>query len=82
MREFITLWSWSWSWSCSAKVVFGLNALNGRVPLPDGSMGGPWDYTNAASLIRYTANKGYRIHGWELGTFVLLECIRMFSEKG
>lgn len=50
-----------------AKVVFGLNALNGRVPLPDGSMGGPWDYTNAASLIRYTANKGYRIHGWELG---------------
>lgn len=52
---------------CSAKIVFGLNALNGRVPLPDGSVGGPWDYTNAASLIRYTANKGYRIHGWELG---------------
>ncbi|CAN6202329.1 unnamed protein product [Urochloa humidicola] len=50
-----------------AKIVFGLNALNGRVPLPDGSMGGPWDYTNAASLIRYTANKGYQIHGWELG---------------
>ncbi|CAD6340054.1 unnamed protein product [Miscanthus lutarioriparius] len=50
-----------------AKIVFGLNALNGRVPLPDGSVGGPWDYTNAASLIRYTANKGYRIHGWELG---------------
>ncbi|TKW19923.1 hypothetical protein SEVIR_4G051400v4 [Setaria viridis] len=50
-----------------AKVVFGLNALNGRVPLPDGSMGGPWDYTNAASLIRYTAYKGYQIHGWELG---------------
>ncbi|XP_066371033.1 heparanase-like protein 3 [Miscanthus floridulus] len=51
----------------AAKIVFGLNALNGRVPLPDGSVGGPWDYTNAASLIRYTANKGYRIHGWELG---------------
>ncbi|AQK84105.1 Heparanase-like protein 3 precursor [Zea mays] len=50
-----------------ARIVFGINALNGRVPLPDGSMGGPWDYTNAASLIRYTANKGYRIHGWELG---------------
>ncbi|XP_062233472.1 heparanase-like protein 3 [Phragmites australis] len=50
-----------------AKIVFGLNALNGRVPLPDGSLGGPWDYTNAASLIRYTANKGYQIHGWELG---------------
>ncbi|XP_006655848.2 heparanase-like protein 3 [Oryza brachyantha] len=50
-----------------ARIVFGLNALNGRVPLPDGSMGGPWDYTNAASLIRYTASKGYKIHGWELG---------------
>ncbi|KAJ1258272.1 hypothetical protein BS78_10G062400 [Paspalum vaginatum] len=50
-----------------AKIVFGLNALNGRVPMPDGSMGGPWDYTNAAALIRYTVNKGYQIHGWELG---------------
>ncbi|CAN6221921.1 unnamed protein product [Urochloa humidicola] len=50
-----------------AKIVFGLNALNGRVPLPDGSMVGPWDYTNAASLIRYTVNRGYQIHGWELG---------------
>ncbi|RWR91030.1 heparanase-like protein 3 [Cinnamomum micranthum f. kanehirae] len=51
----------------NAKVIFGLNALNGRVPLPDGSLGGPWDYTNAASLIRYTVSKGYTIHGWELG---------------
>ncbi|KAL5224762.1 hypothetical protein ABZP36_011401 [Zizania latifolia] len=50
-----------------AKIVFGLNALNGRVHLSDGSMGGPWDYTNAASLIHYTASKGYKIHGWELG---------------
>ncbi|KAL6898049.1 hypothetical protein ACP4OV_006645 [Aristida adscensionis] len=50
-----------------AKIVFGLNALNGRVKLKDGSMGGPWNYTNAASLIRYTAEKGYKIHGWELG---------------
>lgn len=57
----------------SAKVIFGLNALNGRVPLPDGSLGGPWDYTNAASLIRYTVSKGYTIHGWELGnSFSLL----------
>ena len=47
--------------------MFGLNAMKGRVPLPDGSMGGPWDYTNAASLIQYTAYKGYHIHGWELG---------------
>lgn len=51
----------------SAEVIFGLNALNGRVPLPDGSLGGPWNFTNAASLIRYTVNKGYTIHGWELG---------------
>ncbi|XP_020589068.1 heparanase-like protein 3 [Phalaenopsis equestris] len=50
-----------------ATIIFGLNALNGRVPLSDGSLGGPWDYTNAASLIRYTVNKGYRISGWELG---------------
>uniref|UniRef100_A0A0D9WMI2 Beta-glucuronidase C-terminal domain-containing protein n=1 Tax=Leersia perrieri TaxID=77586 RepID=A0A0D9WMI2_9ORYZ len=50
-----------------ARIVFGLNALNGRAPLPDGSMGGAWDYTNAASLIRYSASKGYKIHGWELG---------------
>uniref|UniRef100_A0A453PY68 Uncharacterized protein n=2 Tax=Triticinae TaxID=1648030 RepID=A0A453PY68_AEGTS len=47
--------------------VFGLNALNGRVPMPDGSMGGPWDYTNAASFIHYTVSKGYDIYGWELG---------------
>ncbi|WOL20306.1 heparanase-like protein 3 [Canna indica] len=50
-----------------AVIIFGLNALNGRVPLKDGSLGGPWNYTNAASLIRYTVNKGYTIHGWELG---------------
>ncbi|CAN6245728.1 unnamed protein product [Urochloa humidicola] len=50
-----------------AKIIFGLNALNGRVPMPDGSLGGPWNYTNAASFIRYTVNKGYDIHGWELG---------------
>lgn len=50
-----------------ASVIFGLNALNGRIPMNDGSLGGPWDYTNAASLIHYTANKGYNIFGWELG---------------
>ncbi|KAG8072791.1 hypothetical protein GUJ93_ZPchr0006g46275 [Zizania palustris] len=50
-----------------AKIVFGLNALNGRVPMPDGSLGGPWNYTNAASFIHYTVSKGYDIHGWELG---------------
>ncbi|KAL0903389.1 hypothetical protein M5K25_027765 [Dendrobium thyrsiflorum] len=50
-----------------ATVIFGLNALNGRVPMSDGSVGGPWNYTNAASLIRYTVNKGYTVSGWELG---------------
>ncbi|WOL00508.1 heparanase-like protein 3 [Canna indica] len=50
-----------------AVIIFGLNALNGRVPESDGSLGGPWNYTNAASLVRYTVNKGYTIHGWELG---------------
>ncbi|TVU02451.1 hypothetical protein EJB05_52039 [Eragrostis curvula] len=50
-----------------AKIVFGLNAFNGKVLMPDKSLKGPWDYTNAASLIRYTVNKGYKIHGWELG---------------
>ncbi|XP_068637528.1 heparanase-like protein 3 [Aristolochia californica] len=51
----------------NVRVIFGLNALNGRIPLSDGSMGGPWNYTNAASFIGYTASKGYSIHGWELG---------------
>ncbi|EAY87898.1 hypothetical protein OsI_09318 [Oryza sativa Indica Group] len=50
-----------------AKIIFGLNALNGRVPMSDDSLGGPWNYTNAASFIRYTVSKGYDIHGWELG---------------
>uniref|UniRef100_A0ACD5ZEH4 Uncharacterized protein n=1 Tax=Avena sativa TaxID=4498 RepID=A0ACD5ZEH4_AVESA len=50
-----------------AQIIFGLNALNGRVPMPDDSLGGPWDYTNADSFIRYTVEKGYDIHGWELG---------------
>ncbi|CAA6669961.1 unnamed protein product [Spirodela intermedia] len=39
----------------NAVVVFGLNALNGRVPMSD------------ASLIRYTVSKGYDVSGWELG---------------
>ncbi|XP_073098982.1 heparanase-like protein 3 isoform X1 [Elaeis guineensis] len=50
-----------------AVIIFGLNALNGRVRLRDGSLGGPWNSSNAESFIRYTVNKGYTIHGWELG---------------
>lgn len=57
----------TWNLFLRATVIFGLNALNGRVPLSDGSLGGPWNYSNAASLIRYTVNKGHRVSGWELG---------------
>ncbi|XAR69400.1 Beta-glucuronidase [Bertholletia excelsa] len=50
-----------------AKVIFGLNGLNGRVIGSYGSTYGAWDPSNAESLIRYTVNNGYTIHGWELG---------------
>ncbi|KAK1582213.1 hypothetical protein Q3G72_012885 [Acer saccharum] len=48
------------------KIIFGLNALTGRTIWPDGAKRA-WDYTNAESLIRYTVQKNYSIHGWELG---------------
>lgn len=48
-------------------IIFGLNALNGRIRLKDGSLGGPWNSTNAAAFIRYNVDNGYTIHGWELG---------------
>ncbi|XP_015879557.3 heparanase-like protein 3 [Ziziphus jujuba] len=50
-----------------AKIIFGLNALNGRSIQSDGSATGAWDHSNAESLIRYTVQKNYLIHGWELG---------------
>ncbi|PKA63059.1 Heparanase-like protein 3 [Apostasia shenzhenica] len=53
--------------NAGAKYIFGLNALNGRVTMPDGSLGGPWNHANAASLIRYTANKGYNYPAWSCG---------------
>ena len=50
--------------------------------MPDGSLGGPWNYTNAASFIHYTVNKGYDIHGWELGMFcIILWIVLVLSEK-
>ncbi|KAJ8753216.1 hypothetical protein K2173_017816 [Erythroxylum novogranatense] len=49
------------------KVVFGLNALAGRSIQPGGSAVGAWNYSNAESFIRYTAQKNYSIYGWELG---------------
>lgn len=50
-----------------AEIIFGLNALNGRSIKSDGSAVGAWDSANAEAFIRYTANKGYAMHGWELG---------------
>ncbi|XP_059432392.1 heparanase-like protein 3 [Corylus avellana] len=50
-----------------AKIIFGLNALNGRSIKSDGSTTGAWDYTNAESLIHYTVRNNHTIHGWELG---------------
>ncbi|KAF2287248.1 hypothetical protein GH714_039440 [Hevea brasiliensis] len=50
-----------------AVVIFGLNALKGRTIASDGSAVGAWDPSDAESLIRYSVNRGYRIHGWELG---------------
>ena len=53
---------------CRAVVIFGLNALSGRSIGMDGGLAtGPWNSSHAESLIRYTVNKGYTIHGWELG---------------
>ncbi|QCD80594.1 heparanase 1 [Vigna unguiculata] len=49
-----------------AKVIFGLNELAGK-SIKSGFAVGPWNYTNAESLIRYTVRKKYHIHGWELG---------------
>ena len=33
----------------------------------DGLATGAWNSSDAESLIQYTVNKGYTIHGWELG---------------
>ncbi|XP_024967541.1 heparanase-like protein 3 isoform X1 [Cynara cardunculus var. scolymus] len=50
-----------------AEIIFGLNALTGREVLADGSTVGPWDSTNAESLMRYTVKKNYSMYAWELG---------------
>ncbi|KAL8216831.1 hypothetical protein R6Q57_023668 [Mikania cordata] len=50
-----------------AKVIFGLNALSHREVHADGSVVGPWNSSNAEDLMKYTVDKGYTIHGWELG---------------
>ncbi|KAL0427243.1 UNVERIFIED_CONTAM: Heparanase-like protein 3 [Sesamum latifolium] len=51
-----------------ALVIFGLNALKGKAIQPNNTATGPWDSSNAASLIRYTVKKGYkhlRLGTWE-----------------
>ncbi|GMN45471.1 hypothetical protein TIFTF001_014646 [Ficus carica] len=50
-----------------AAVIFGLNALRGKVIDSQGLATGAWNSSNAESLIKYTVDKGYKIHGWELG---------------
>ncbi|XP_047320279.1 heparanase-like protein 3 [Impatiens glandulifera] len=50
-----------------AVVMFGLNVLNGRFVMRNGSVVGSWNSTNAKSFIEYSLRKGYKIHGWELG---------------
>jgi heparanase 1 len=49
--------------------------------MPDGSLGGPWDYTNAESFIRYTVDKGYDMHGWELGMTINIIFIQTYCHK-
>ncbi|KAM5564439.1 heparanase-like protein 3 [Rosa sericea] len=53
--------------NAGAVVIFGLNALQGRTIDSHGAAVGDWNASNAESFIRYTVNKGYTIHGWELG---------------
>ncbi|KAL4592335.1 hypothetical protein LXL04_005326 [Taraxacum kok-saghyz] len=50
-----------------AKVIFGLNALSRRYINTNGSVIGPWNSTNTEALMKYTIDKGFTIHGWELG---------------
>lgn len=50
-----------------AVVVFGLNELSGKTINSQGPAVGAWNSSDAESLMRYTVNKGYTIHGWELG---------------
>ncbi|KAL0337519.1 UNVERIFIED_CONTAM: Heparanase-like protein 3 [Sesamum calycinum] len=51
-----------------ALVIFGLNALKGKAIQPNNTATGPWDSSNAASLIRYTVR----------ATFTLGNLVRSF----
>ncbi|KAF5773431.1 putative glycosidase [Helianthus annuus] len=50
-----------------AKVIFGLNALYQREVKTNGAVIGPWNSSDAEALMKYTVDKGFTIHGWELG---------------
>ena len=44
--------------------MFGLAELRGRTRNDDGTWSGEWDPTNAADLIKYTAQHKYPVVGW------------------
>lgn len=46
-------------------VAFGLNALYNRLQVGDGW--GPWDSSNARSLIEFSIQQGIQVEAWELG---------------
>lgn len=50
-----------WCAEAGCRIIFGLNALYGRAGDPRHSFNasGPWDDTNTAALLRYTAKQGY-----------------------
>ena len=62
-----------WCAEAGCRIAFGLNALYGRAGNPRHSfnVSGPWDATNAAALLEYTAKRGYSrdttLFGFELG---------------
>lgn len=50
-----------------AVVAFGLNELNGKRLMSDGTTEGAWNSSNARDFIQYTVDHGYKIKAWELG---------------
>ncbi|GAA0186234.1 hypothetical protein LIER_33522 [Lithospermum erythrorhizon] len=49
-----------------AHIIFGLNALHGKITR-QGKAIGAWDPSNSKALMKYSVERGYVIHGWELG---------------
>lgn len=65
--------------TCRAEIIFGLNALAGKTVQADSSAVGPWDSTNAESLMRYTVKKNYTMYAWELGKLTHLTFINGYK---